>query len=650
VGVEWGGGESQRMTLERFKHLRRCSEDVWQGGLVRLPGWILQGPGGKPYRPWGGIWVSRATGFVHFKTEPEPGAHDWTLALEALVEFGLKQHLTGYRPGALQVKDQELSVRLLDALGDSELGVTILPDLPAVRAVLAQMAEYLARRPAPPDALDGEGVTVARMRAFAEAAGRFYQAAPWRHLSDEDLIHVEAPPAGRGLRHVTVLGAAGQTFGLGFFDSVADFAETQDSPSPDHFLAGAHWSVFYGPVTELPFGDADLWEEHGLPAAGENAYPMAFEFTPGRRPGRPDAATLSYLEGLLRALAETTEDEIDQGRWTRQVETSDGRVPYRLCIPSLLEPLDAPPVRRPGEMMDRRAMERVVLEVEKFMAGAELHDLDQVNEVLRRRFSGPIEAIPSTASTPLEKAQEMVYRAVDSSGRRRIQLARKALELSRDCADAYGILAERTGDAAQALDLHAQGVAAGERALGPRMFAENAGRFWGMTITRPYMRARFGLAQCLEELGRRDEAIGHYRELLRLNPTDNQGVRYSLLPALFASGLDEEAGTLLDQFREDRSALWVYGRTLWHFRREGDSGAARASLRRGLRANHRVPAYLIGRKALPLSDPPSYAFGSDEEAVMSARALGTAWSATPGAVDWLRAEARTKTSRRSRRR
>lgn len=32
------------------------------------------------------------------------------------------------------------------------------------------------------------------------------------------------------------------------------------------------------------------------------------------------------------------------------------------------------------------------------------------------------------------------------------------------------------------------------------------------------MRARFGLAQCLEELGNLDEAVGHYRELLRLNP------------------------------------------------------------------------------------------------------------------------------------
>jgi tetratricopeptide (TPR) repeat protein len=225
-------------------------------------------------------------------------------------------------------------------------------------------------------------------------------------------------------------------------------------------------------------------------------------------------------------------------------------------------------------------------------------------------------------------------------------LVRKALELSRDCADAYVILAEQREDVAQALDLYAQGVAAGERALGPRMFVESVGRFWELITTRPYMRARFGLAQCLEELGRRDEAIGHYRELLRLNPNDNQGIRYSLLAALFTSGLDDEAGALLKRFRDEPTALWLYGRALWAFRGEGDSAAARVGLRRALDANHRVPKYLTGKKELPHEDPPSYALHSEEEALICARALVVVWQATPGAVEWLRTAARAKKARK----
>ncbi len=243
----------------------------------------------------------------------------------------------------------------------------------------------------------------------------------------------------------------------------------------------------------------------------------------------------------------------------------------------------------------------------------------------------------------------MAYRAFESRGRRRVQLARKALELSSDCADAYVILAERTGDVAQALDLYVQGVAAGERALRPRIFAENADRFWSLITTRPYMRARFGLAQCLEELGREDEAIGHYRKLLRLNPNDNQGVRYSLLTALFTLGLDDEAGALLQQFKDEPTAMWLYGRTLWTFRREGDSPAARTSLRRALGANRRVPKYLTGKEELPHADPSSYALRSEEEAVICARALSVVWQVTPGAVEWLRTETDVKKSRKRRR-
>jgi hypothetical protein len=605
--------------------------------------WIDRGPDGRPYRPWAGIWVSRKTGFVHLKVEAEPGAHDWRLALDALIEFGLEQHLAGYRPGRLQVADKHLGLRLLAAIGDSDLALTVLSDLPAVRRVLTDMAEHVAGAPLPPNALDVPGVTVDRMRAFAEAARRFYEAAPWRQLSDADLIHVEAPAAEPGLGHVTVLGGSEQTFGLGFFDSVEDHTETQESPEPELFFARARWSLFYGPISHLPFGDADLWEDYSLTVAGDDAYPVAVQFRPGRQPRRPDARVLSHIESLLRVLAETTENEMDQGRWTRQVEAYDGPATYRLCLPDLL--VDGRTVG-PRALRDRRAMERVMLEMERFMARSEFRDIGQANQAIRRRFSGPMDAISSTSSTPLEKAQEIAYRAFDARGRRRIQLVRQALELSRDCADAYVILAEQAGDVQQALDLYARGIDAGERALGPRMFAESAGRFWGLIVTRPYMRARFGFGQCLEELGRGEEAIGHYRELLRLNPNDNQIVRYSLLTLLFKSQLDDEAGTLLRQFRDEPSAMWMYGRALWMFRREGDTPEARTSLRRALETNRSVPKYLIGKRELPPTDPPTYAPGSEEEAMICARALTDVWQATVGAVAWVQTLVRTKKPRR----
>jgi tetratricopeptide (TPR) repeat protein len=164
------------------------------------------------------------------------------------------------------------------------------------------------------------------------------------------------------------------------------------------------------------------------------------------------------------------------------------------------------------------------------------------------------------------------------------------------------------------------------------------------------MRARFGLARCLEDLGQVGEAIGHYQELLRLNPNDNQGVRDVLLPALLATGRDGEAGVLLQQFEDDVSAAWKYGWALWAFRREGDSQLARDRLREAVRANRHVPKYLSGKAEWPGPLPASYTLGSEEEAVICADELGDAWRATPGAERWLAAWKPTKKSRTRRRR
>ena len=637
--------------IERFGRLRKMPGEVWQGGLVRLPTWIEKGPDGKPYRPWAAIWVSLRSGLVHMEIEPEFGGHDQRLALETFLDFGLDKKLAGCRPDRLEIADEELGAYIASALGDDRLTFTVSKDLRAVQQVLAHYGKYVGGAPPPPNALDVPGVTVERMRAFAEAAGRFYVAAPWRYLTDEDLIHVEAPRMERGLRHLTVLGAGGQTYGLGFFEAPEDFEAVHADHDPETFMEGrSRWAVWYGPIEDMPFGDADLWEDHELPVAGDQAYPVALQIGPKGKVVRPDPRVLVYLEGLLLALAEASEAEIDQGRWSRLVRTLDAEKTFTLCIPALLEPLGAPLKTKGKGIPDRRIMERVLAEIGRFAERSGFDDPGEANKAIQERFIGPLDEIPSTATTPLEKAQEVMYQAFEARGRRRTQLARKALELSADCADAYVLLAEQSSDAETARGLYTQGVAAGEQALGARAFEDDAGHFWGIIQTRPYMRARFGLARCLEDLGQMDEAIGHYQELLRLNPNDNQGVRTVLLPALLAAGRDGEAGGLLGQFEDDISAAWKYGWALWTFRREGDSQLARGRLREAVRVNRHVPKYLTGKTEWPGPLPASYAFGSEEEAVLCAHELGDAWRTTPGADAWLKASSPKGKSRTRRRR
>ena len=236
----------------------------------------------------------------------------------------------------------------------------------------------------------------------------------------------------------------------------------------------------------------------------------------------------------------------------------------------------------------------------------------------------------------LRQAQERVYDAWEAgTARERVRLARQALALSELCADAHVLLAENAArTTVEARDHYRRGVAAGEKALGPEAFERDAGRFWGILETRPYMRARTGLADCLWALGERSAAIGHYREMLRLNPHDNQGLRHVLTSWLFTTGDLDALEELLDAYDNDAFVEWAYAKALLAFRK-GDRADADASLAIAWERNPHVPDLLIGASPLPGRLPDHYAMRSREEAVVYVLQYKENWSTTPGALEWL---------------
>ena len=150
------------------------------------------------------------------------------------------------------------------------------------------------------------------------------------------------------------------------------------------------------------------------------------------------------------------------------------------------------------------------------------------------------------------------------------------------------------------------------------------------------MRAREGLAVCLWEAGQRQEAAEHYRELLRLNPNDNQGVRYSLATLLLDLDRDEDLRRLVAAYEDDASAVWAYTKTLLAFRESGNAPPANKLLKQATKVNKHVPAYLLGHKQLPREQPPYITMGGEDEAVSYAGGNRRAWLNTPGAISWLR--------------
>jgi tetratricopeptide (TPR) repeat protein len=287
----------------------------------------------------------------------------------------------------------------------------------------------------------------------------------------------------------------------------------------------------------------------------------------------------------------------------------------------------------PPQFPDRRALEKATADMARLLRSREFSSADEMDAFLQSAMKSGAE--PPDPDTPLERAQEVMYEAWGASGDQRVALARKALEISPDCADAYVLLAEETATSYQeAKDLYHKGVAAGKRALGPEFFEENAGHFWGILETRPYMRALEGLAESLWALGESGKAAELLEEMLRLNPGDNQGVRYTLARLLLAADEDGRLGRLLDRYPDDASAEWRYTRALQRFRAEGQSDAANQALFEAFESNPLVTLYIFGLKELPDRPPPYYSPGDENEAMLYVGYSGMAWLETSGAIEW----------------
>ena len=165
------------------------------------------------------------------------------------------------------------------------------------------------------------------------------EAAPWRFLESSDVIEIDAPRPAPNVRFVSVLGALGE-LGLGFAER-RDLIEgnPDDDQNPiDRIANDAIWSVTFYEPWEVPIREHDLWLDHGFPTGPEGTVPAAVQYGPKRRIRRASPKMLAFFEGVFRALAETTEDEMDSGRWSKTVGTSAGALSLQLTLPDILEP------------------------------------------------------------------------------------------------------------------------------------------------------------------------------------------------------------------------------------------------------------------------------------------------------------------------
>lgn len=616
-------------------------DGTWLIGKARLRTWVKVGDN-RPSRPYLILIASSNTGLIcGSNLVPE----EPTAAQVASVLFKTMQHPPrelgkACRPRSIALADtallEPLQVLLKDAGLDTEVFVAAFPD--EFYEIIRELEAHLrGNQPEIPAMLDTPKVTVKLLRGVFEAASEFYRAEPWIRLSNSQVIAVRHPNE-RNDHYALVMGQGGVEYGLVMYTDWSEVqAQLMHDDDPLSVWAGRIWkSLTYDTADHLPFADLDAIEEHHFEIASEDAYPVGVVIEGQGQIRRPTRQEWEWFEAALRVIPVVVREHLrpdSHGDYEPVdtdilVKTQHGIMKVGIKYPAGKLSLENQPVERlewgkkgteTDEMpsFDRRSMEGVM-----------------------SRVAGDLGSPSNDRDSALARAQQVMHHAwEENSPARRITLAHEALGLSADCADAYVLLAEEEADSVKrALDLYKQGVDAGARALGTKYFEENAGNFWILLETRPYMRARQGLAETLWRLKRYEEAIEHYHELLRLNPGDNQGNRYALLDLLMQFEHYEEALDLLDQYQDEWSAVWLYSRALLEFRRNGASAAAKRILRQAIEENRFVPAYLIGQKRVPNRRVDYYGWGDETEAIYYASEHLNYWRRISGAVEWLRAE------------
>lgn len=216
-------------------------------------------------------------------------------------------------------------------------------------------------------------------------------------------------------------------------------------------------------------------------------------------------------------------------------------------------------------------IERFFKEFTKATEGENLNDQEAMQERMDKFTKEYFETMDKK-DRPLDAFDYLEMAEDAANGKEAIRYAKKALELDPYLLDAELIIAEEKSYSAEEFEKQLKAIIKkGETQLLEQGISkeENEGDFYGLHETRPYMRMRKEYADLLISQGKFRLSISEIEDIIRLNESDNLGMRYMLM-ALYSYFEDEDKALALYKKYEEDSAFMLFPLIALYYKKEDD--------------------------------------------------------------------------------
>ena len=242
----------------------------WVGGRYTFPHEVRDG--GSVFRPDVILWIELPRGEIVRSTVHDPRS---PVSLAQSLEETMQDPGEGSarRPNRIRVADERSARELRGAAAGIPIVVAPVPELDHVFEELASAtgpseASYLG---------DGE-IAPQLMAELFRAARLLFRTAPWHRIDDQQVVRVDVAALDLDGACLSVIGAAGESFGLLLFTTLDDFhafpmAAERELRAASQDTGVAMRSISFDAADELPPPMLREVEQHAWPIAGPNAYP-----------------------------------------------------------------------------------------------------------------------------------------------------------------------------------------------------------------------------------------------------------------------------------------------------------------------------------------------------------------------------------------